>query len=361
MRMLVSAPFDTGTQAGISVYVRRIIPQLAKYCQLTILTPEPRLFSDCGRAIRIPDGVRFRIRRLAWVLTRLPAFCRGDFDVLLCLTPTVPVPSPLPTMAVLHDLTPLKVPSLNPLTEKASFFAGLQTLRFANGVFTDSRSTMADFHAMNLLPPGRVNVAYCGPGIALSRQEPDYARQFVPFVLYVGSHAPHKNVIRLISSFARVSAERDLKLVLVGTGSTEQLGRAARAISNEGLQSRVTLLNGVSDAHLSSLYKHCRLVVCPSLYEGFGLPVLEAMLHGAPIACSSVSSLPEVAGNAALLFNPLSVEDMADKLQVLLSRPDLAMRLSEAGRHRAPLFTWERAASTIYEGSALAAGSSQKR
>jgi glycosyltransferase involved in cell wall biosynthesis len=349
MRMLVSAPFDTSANVGISLYIRRIVPHLARCCDLTILTPDPQLFSQYGRAIGIPESVRFRVRRLLWVLTRLRAYCREDYDVLLCLTPAIPVPTLLPTVAVVHDLTPLKIRRLNPITEKASFWAGLQTLRLADRVVTDSRSTMEDFARMNILPRRRAAVAYCGPGIYPSLEEADYAKQFVPFILYVGSHAPHKNVFRLIHSFARVRAERSLKLVLVGSGSKEQLARVARTVATHGIQSHVILLDGVSDAQLSSLYQRCRLLVCPSLYEGFGLPVLEAMLHGAPVACSTASSLPEVAGDAAVLFDPLSIQDMADKLQTLLDNPDLAARLSEIGRDRAALFTWERTARTIHE------------
>ncbi|HTW90708.1 MAG TPA: glycosyltransferase family 1 protein [bacterium] len=349
MRCLVSAPFDTTANVGISLYIRRIIPRLAEHCQLTILTPTPHLFSDYGRAIEIPDSVRFRIRRLTWVLTRLRAYCRQSYDALLCLTPAVPVVTSLPTMAVVHDLTPLKVRALNPITEKLSFWAGLQTLRQADHVFTDSSSTNEDLAALDLLPRRKTTVAFCGPGISTSYDETDFARQFVPFILYVGSHAAHKNVIRLIHSFARVRAGQDLKLVLVGSGSEEQLGRVVRTVMADGLQSRVTLLNRVSDARLSSLYQHCRLLACPSLYEGFGLPVLEAMLHGAPVACSSVSSLPEIAGDAAVLFDPLSAQDMADKLQTVLESPGLAERLRENGLARAARFTWERTARTIYE------------
>jgi len=351
--MLVSAPFDTRVNAGISLYIRRLVPHLAGHCDLTILTPDPHLFSKYGHAIGIPESVRFRIRRVLWTLTQLRAYCTKDYDVLLCLTPSIPVPTLLPTIAVVHDLTPLKVRWLNPMTEKASFWAGLQTLRLADCVVTDSRSTMDDFAAMHLLPRWRSTVAFCGPGISPSREEADYAKQFVPYVLYVGSHAPHKNVIRLIHSFARVRAEQDLKLVLVGSGSEEQLRRAARTVTNDGIQSRVTLLTGVSDAQLSSLYQHCRLLACPSVYEGFGLPILEAMLHGAAVACSAVSSLPEVAGEAALLFDPYSVRDIADKLQTLLDSPGLTTRLGDAGRDRAARFTWEHTAQTIYE---LAAG-----
>jgi len=349
MRILVSAPFDTRVNAGISLYIRKLIPALTKHCDLTILTPTPQSFSQYGRAIGISGSVQFRVRRLSWTLARLPFYCTQDHDVLLCLTPAIPVPPLLPTIAVVHDLTPLKVRGLNPITEKASFWAGLQTLRLADRVVTDSRSTMDDFVSMKLLPHRRTSVAFCGPGISLSYDEAEFARQFVPFVLYVGSHAPHKNVIRLVHSFARVYAERELRLVLVGSGSEEQLGRAAQAVAKHGLQRRVTLLNGIADAQLSSLYQQCRLLACPSLYEGFGLPVLEAMLHGAPVACSSVSSLPEVAGDAAVLFDPLSVQDMADKIQTLLDSPDFAARLSEIGRDRATRFTWDRTARTIYE------------
>jgi glycosyltransferase involved in cell wall biosynthesis len=351
--MLVSAPFDTRVNAGISLYIRRLVPHLAGHCDLTILTPNPHPFSQYGRAIGIPESVRFRVRRLFWVLTRLRAYCRDDFDVLLCLTPAVPVPALLPTIAVVHDLTPLKVRGLNPTTEKVSFWAGIQTLRFADRIVTDSRSTMEDFARMSILPRRSTAIAFCGPGISPSYDESDFAKQFTPFILYVGSHAPHKNVIRLIHSFARVRAEQELKLVLVGSGSEEQLSRVALTVANEGLRSRVTLLNEISDAQLSSLYQHCRLLACPSLYEGFGLPVLEAMSHGAPVACSSASSLPEVAGDAAVLFDPLSVQDMADKLQTLLDNHGLADRLSVAGRDRAGRFTWEHTAQIIYE---LAAG-----
>ncbi|MCX6842265.1 MAG: glycosyltransferase family 1 protein [candidate division WOR-3 bacterium] len=349
MRMLVSAPFDTRAYAGISLYIRSLVPHLAEHCDLSILTPDPHILCRYGRAIEIPDGVRYPVRRMLWVLTRLRAYCREKYDVLLCLTPGVPVPTLLPTIAVVHDLTPLKIRGLNPIKEKTSFWVGLQTLRFADRVVTDSHCTRGDLAAMNLLPRRRATVAFCGPGIVPSGEDTDYAKRFVPYVLYVGSHAPHKNVIRLIHSFARVRAERNLKLVLVGSGSEEQLGHVARTVRADSIQSRVIILSGVSDAQLSSLYQHCRLLVCPSVYEGFGLPVLEAMLHGAPVACSAVASLPEVAGGAALLFDPYSVRDMADKLQTLLDSPGLVTRLSEIGRNRATLFTWERTARTIYE------------
>jgi alpha-1,3-rhamnosyl/mannosyltransferase len=269
--------------------------------------------------------------------------------VLLCLTPAVPVPAALPTIAVVHDLTPLKIRQLNPVKGKLAFWAGLQSLRFADRAVADSCHTRDDLVSKRLLPPERTAVAFCGPGIVPASVQTDYARQFVPFVLCVGSFAPHKNLARLVSSFARLHADPDLKLILAGSGSPEQIQRLRLFVADNCLQSRVLMPEMVTDHQLSSMYRHCRVTVCPSVYEGFGLPVLEAMLHGAPVACSSVSSLPEVAGGAALLFNPFSARDIADKLQTLLDSPSLAARLSELGRERAAWFTWERTARTLYE------------
>jgi glycosyltransferase involved in cell wall biosynthesis len=347
--MLVSAPFDASANAGIALYIRRVIPHLATRCDLTILTPDPLRFSRYGRTIGMPQGVKYPVRRVLWVLTRLAAYSRGSYDALLCLTPTVAVPRVIPTIAVIHDLTPIRARRHNPAKEKASFLAGLQTLRLADHVVADSRCTQDDLAAMKLLPMRKTTVGFCGPGVSVSYSEADYAKQFTPFVLYVGSHAPHKNVVRLIHSFARVRAQRELRLVLVGNGSERQLSHAHHAIAGDGIQDRVTLLRGVSDGQMSSLYQHCRLLACPSLYEGFGLPVLEAMLHGAPVACSSASSLPEVAGDAAVQFNPYSTVDMADRFQAILDDPSLATRLAEAGVKRAGWFSWERTAGTIYE------------
>ena len=347
MRILLNAAFDTLADVGISLYIRRLVPHLAELCDLSILTPDPHLFTDYGRVVQIPECVRSTPRRTLWTLTRLAAHCR-DSDVLVCATPAIPMHSRLPTVAVVHDLTPLVCRRLVPVKEKAAFWMGLQTLRLAHRVITDSSQTKVDLAKMGLLPRRRISVGYCGAGISPTTERIDYASQFMPFVLHVGSHAPHKNVARLIKAFSRVKSDPDLKLVLVGTGSTLQLDSIGQTITANGLRSRVVMLDGLSAGQMSSLYRGCRLVVCPSLYEGFGLPVLEGMAHGAPVACSAVSSLPEVAGEAATLFDPRSVADMASKMQATLDDPRAPSLAMERGTTRASLFTWERTARTIY-------------
>jgi glycosyltransferase involved in cell wall biosynthesis len=119
---------------------------------------------------------------------------------------------------------------------------------------------------------------------------------------------------------------------------------AARAVR---VADRIVLLRDVPDEDLSALYAGCRMFVFPSLYEGFGLPVLEAMTHGVPVACSRSSSIPEVAGDAAEFFDPHSVSGIAESMQGLLDNSDRAVHLAQAGRTRARLFTWEKTAAGV--------------
>jgi glycosyltransferase involved in cell wall biosynthesis len=169
------------------------------------------------------------------------------------------------------------------------------------------------------------------------------ARLDKPYVLAAGTLEPRKNLVRLIEAWVALPDEvRDTHvLALVGPPGWEidATLAAARARADE-----VRLLGFVDDDELAALYAGAAAFAYPSLYEGFGLPVLEAMSAGAPVVTSSVSSLPEVAGGAALLVDPNDVRALRDALHSLLSDPREAARLSRAGRLRAAEFTWERTA-----------------
>jgi glycosyltransferase involved in cell wall biosynthesis len=162
-----------------------------------------------------------------------------------------------------------------------------------------------------------------------------------PYVLAAGTLEPRKNLERLLDAWAQLCpALRDEhELVLVGP-----VGWEADAIRVRARGSGVRLTGYVPDEQLAALYHGCELFCYPSLYEGFGLPVLEAMRAGAPVITSNVSSLPEVAGDAAVLVDPLSVDAIEAALARLLADPDERGRLRAAGRARAALFSWERTA-----------------
>ena len=162
-----------------------------------------------------------------------------------------------------------------------------------------------------------------------------------PYVLAVGTLEPRKNLERLLEAWARMPDELrgSHQLAVVGPRGWED-----DAIVAAAGRSGATLLGKVSDADLASLYAGCACFAYPSLYEGFGLPVLEAMMAGAPVVTSNVSSLPEVAGGQALLVEPLDTTAIRDAIARVLTYPALARELAEGGRRQAAGFSWERTA-----------------
>jgi glycosyltransferase involved in cell wall biosynthesis len=163
-----------------------------------------------------------------------------------------------------------------------------------------------------------------------------------PFVLHTGTLEPRKNLVRLFDAFAPLR-DRSL-LVLAGPRGwdDDEIVRRAGELGDS-----VRLLGHVSDGDLAALYRLCEVFCYPSLYEGFGLPVLEAMQAGAPAITSRVSSLPEVGGDAAVYVDPTSVEDIRNALDRLLSSPEERAALTERGRRRAAQFSWQRTAEEI--------------
>jgi glycosyltransferase involved in cell wall biosynthesis len=165
-----------------------------------------------------------------------------------------------------------------------------------------------------------------------------------PYVLYVGSIEPRKNLRRLLQAWQQMGdAKNGAELILVGA--------ANRVFRDAGLQppADVRALGFVPDDDLRALASGCAAFVFPSLYEGFGLPVLEAMACGAPVVCSSATALPEVAGDAALLVDPLSADSIAAGLAQVLADRDLCAALRERGFRRAAEFSWDRAARQVWE------------
>ncbi len=169
------------------------------------------------------------------------------------------------------------------------------------------------------------------------------------YVLALGARRPHKNVSRLVQAFLSVSGSVEHSLVLVGSIDGRFADDAAAAIDELRAAGRVIEIAHVDEHDLATVYSLAELFVQPSVIEGFGLPVLEAMACGCPVACSNTSSLPEVAGDAALLFNPWSAHDIAATILRALEDPALRRELSARGLERAHRFSWRAAAQQTLE------------
>lgn len=171
-----------------------------------------------------------------------------------------------------------------------------------------------------------------------------------PFVLYVGAIHPRKNVSRIIEAYSMLRDSKNISHQLVIAGSFRWLAKQSiQASAFTEAEKHIVFTGPVTDNELVALYANCDAFVYPSLYEGFGLPVLEAMSLGAPVITSKTSSLPEVAGNAALLVNPLDVEEISQGIWKVIDDPSFADVLRKRGLERAAKFSWQKTARMVLE------------
>lgn len=230
------------------------------------------------------------------------------------------------------------------------------TARAAQRIITISQASKRDIVHLWNIPADKIIPIYLAsrPVYHQDRQAMGptlirYGLEAEQYILHVGTPDVRKNIPRLISAFDILAAEKrfdSFKLVLAGGAGwkPEEEQRIQQAISSERLAGRVVRAGYVSDQELAHLYNGAAAFVFPSLYEGFGLPVLEAMSCGTPVITSNVSSLPEVAGDAAVLIDPESIEDIAAAMREVLDKPDYRQALIARGLEWAQTFSWPRTA-----------------
>ena len=257
------------------------------------------------------------------------------------------------TLLTIHDLSfryfpEAFVPSLRQYLERVV----PRSIARSDLVLADSAHTQSDIIALFGAAPDKIRVLHGGvdprfqpdpePG-ERERLQSHYGIGVRPYVLSVGTLQPRKNYVRLIKAFAQVETSRlaDPQLLIAGGQGwlyEDIFAEAAR------YRDQVRILGFVDDADLPALYRNAALFVFPSLYEGFGFPVLEAMACGVPTISSNASSLPEVAGDAALLVDPLNVDALAEAMTCVLENADLSTGMISRGLVQAAQFTWERGA-----------------
>jgi glycosyltransferase involved in cell wall biosynthesis len=258
------------------------------------------------------------------------------------------------TLLTVHDLSFLLhpeafVPALQHYLERVV----PRAIARADRVLADSTNTKSDIVSLFGAPPDKVQVLYSGvdarfrPGgepDEKARLQARYSMGRGPYVLSVGTLQPRKNYVRLIRAFAKLEPGSQL-LIAGGKGWLyEDIFAEAEKHGD-----RVRVLGFVDDADLPALYRNAALFAFPSLYEGFGLPVLEAMACAVPVVCSDASSLPEVAGDAALLVDPLDVDGLAGAMARALRDADLRRDMVARGLAQAARFTWEQAARQLLD------------
>jgi glycosyltransferase involved in cell wall biosynthesis len=304
------------TRAGTARVVRGLLAALRGRSGVDV---ELISFGGPGRASSV-------VRDAVWYPVRLGRAARG-LDVLHCTTFRGPVGSRVPTVVTVHDLAILRAPEAFPRWHRLYGKAGLtRVLRSADAIVAVSEFTRSEVIELAEVPDERIRVVPNGVDAVFA---PDGARAEGDYVLAVGTLEPRKNLARAVDA----AREAGVALRVVGA-------RGWGDVDVEGW------VGEVPDAELAGLYRGASCVVYPSLYEGFGLPVLEAMACGTPVVTSQGTAMEDVAGGAAVLVDPLSVSAIGEGIREAISRRE---ELVPAGLARARSFTWDRAADAVVE------------
>jgi glycosyltransferase involved in cell wall biosynthesis len=346
-----------GQETGNETYVRGLVDGFKALAQQQGQDLDILVF-NVGSPWTVPDA-RIRFQRLLTsnpfvrLGAELPLRAIGQRLDLLHMTYSAPVWSAAPVVLTVHDICYVTNPewfSRRDLRVLSTMVP--RSIRKAAHVITVSQDARRQIIEHYHVPEAKITAIPNGPGPGAYPITLEAAREELsalglnlerPFLLAVGNLQPRKNLVRLLEAFDELVTRRgqDAALVIVGPRSY----RAEEIISAAGrVADRVHFTGYVTDRQLAAFYRCSTAFVFPSLYEGFGLPALEAMAHGVPMACSDAGALPEVCGDAAIMFNPHSVMSIVDALERILRESDLRQKLSVAGKARAAKFSWKKTA-----------------
>jgi glycosyltransferase involved in cell wall biosynthesis len=349
---------------GIGTYIRNIVRQLARLDGQTeyVLICQSRdrdVAGSLGPNFRVVtnDSPPYSIREqfsVPWTTLRARAQVLHEPHYVL------PPMTPCRSVVTIHDCIHLRFPQYLP-TPGASAYARMQmgaAAHKSDRILTVSEASKTDILKYFNVSPEKIAVIYNGIDERFLTEPPEEAVRHIAeryqlegeFVLYVGNVKPHKNVERLIDAFNRVrqAGHDGVRLVVIGDEISKNAA-LRRAVHRHNLHKYVRFLGFLPDEMLAIVYRLAAVFVFPSLYEGFGLPPLEAMACGTPVITSNVSSLPEVTGGAALLVDPTSAEEIAQAIERVLTDAALRADLRARGLARARDFSWERSVARIRE------------
>ena len=342
---------------GIGTYLQNLLKELvrldddAQYVVLCRAVDAEWLAALGPRVQPVVTGAgNYSVREQIEVPWRL---WRAGVDLFHTPHYVLPVLVPCPSVVTVHDCIHLMFPQYLPNRFAYSYARTSirMAARRATRILTVSESSKRDILRFCRIPPDKVTVIY--NAIDDRFREPPPAEEIErirerfqlhePFVLYVGNVKPHKNLERLIEAIHHLheNGYDSLKLLVIGS-DISKYAELRRAVHRYNLHKYVRFLGFMPDATLAVLYRLAAVFVFPSLYEGFGLPPLEAMASGAPVVTSNVSSLPEVAGDAAVLVDPRDPRAIADGIRRVLTEPGLRETMRAKGLARAADFSWDR-------------------
>lgn len=268
-------------------------------------------------------------------------------DIIHCPQFNIPLFSRVPIIVTIHDLAYDLFPEEFPNLLARLYYDIMMRLAInkSKKIIVPSESTKRDLINKYLVNESKINVIYHGIedsfySTSAKKESLEKFKIKGSYILYVGMNRPRKNLKALIEAFHKVQYKTNLNLVICGN-EDNRFYDIKKDISNRGLTNKVIFTGYVSDDELNQLYVQSEFFIFPSLYEGFGFPVLEAMAKGIPVACSNNSSLPEIVGDAAVLFDPHNIDNIAESILKITNNAELQLKLRYLGPKQASKFTWK--------------------
>jgi glycosyltransferase involved in cell wall biosynthesis len=342
-------------RAGIHQYINQVLdnlPLLASGSKYLVFSRHASRFSaKPGFAVQSSRWpTEKRVVRISWEQTAWPLLASyHKLDLLHSMAFVAPLLSRIPTVITVYDLSFIHFPQRFPTMQRTYLQSQTaRSCRRARRVITISESGRRDVHRFFQVPLDKIDVVL--PGVdPLFRPLPETEvaafrrREHLPqqVILHVGTLQPHKNIPMLLEALARL-ARPEIALILAG-GKGWLYQDIFNRVAQLGLQKQVRFTGYIADEDLPLWYNSASILAFPSVYEGFGMPVVEAMACGTPVVAAKSSSIPEACGEAALYFNPENVGALTDRLSAILDDTNLAAAMRKKGLAQARLFSWQRA------------------
>ncbi|MGK7875274.1 MAG: glycosyltransferase family 4 protein [Xenococcaceae cyanobacterium] len=352
--LLINLSFLFPKLTGITTYAANLFPYLQPL-NPTLLVSQNYTDYNCYPVpanLTLEQGTRGHLRRILWTQLQLPEiYQKLRSRLIFSPVPEAPIYTKCRSVLTVHDLIPLRFPKpYSPLTLYFRYYLP-QVLGQAKHIICDSTATARDIRDFLGIPAAKITcipLAYDANHfrpLDLSRTTP----QQHPYFLYIGRYDPYKNLNRLINAFAAIPNCRDYQLWLAGPPDKRYTPKLKAQAEELGLTDRVKFLDYVPYDQLPIIINQALALVLPTLWEGFGLPVLEAMACGTPVITSNLSSLPEVAGDAAILIDPYNTAEITAALVAIATDENLRSHLSTLSLKQASQFSWAKTGQATVE------------
>ncbi len=364
-----SNQFASASGHGIARYARELFRSLQTKNEELTVTPVAA-WSSLGKQallnLQQKTGLEIlplgqKLTPLAWTFLNTPPIERllsTNVDIVHAVAMGYPVATRKPLVVTVHDIGPLVHPEYFTNTQPWIMRRSLaQTVNQASTIICVSESTADELISytgsdlssrIRVIPEGVSSEFFAAPDLTCLSGLKNLPPTGTPFIMSTGKISPRKNILGLIRALSALDDKIPHHLVLVG-GNGWKMDKVHQLLTDLKIEDRVHFPGYVSDEQLRALYSLAKIYVHPSLYEGFGLTILEAMAAGCPVITSNTSSLPEVAGDAAILIDPASLAELTNAIELVCTDTAIARELASNSVHRAKQFCWKKCAHQVYD------------